>query len=517
MEIGVFYDWKWLHQLRFTEGFCSWYSWVSRASIQGVESTTGCKGQSTLSLCCLVRPKKCLWLCPPSANPVCNVSVQYRVSEKCQRVVACLYSNLTVQVRTPDWQTGMIPFQKSVFQGDPLSVSIFNMVINMYVDQISSPRHLSLAYEYSYSNSHLLVLLTQFTDDTSIITNSVKSCQFLCNMSLQFFEWANMQINVWKCCALAVSSRPKSRVYDPKLQIGSETVPFVGCSVFKFLGLPFDMSLSPCVVQNKLVKHIDFLCEKIDALCIRRWQKIKIYQLYVCSSMSWLLGLLDLPLSWVERNIDTIIRFLKKWVGLAKKANPSVLYMKSESFGLGLPKLSSLFQSVTSCKLARLLHSEDTVAQQLAQSEVHHQFQLRSRKFVPAKLANSLSSKEIKTVIQRQTECQHEEILKRVLQGSMTRAVDVDDESIWASTLTTLPDAMYKWTVNSVVDMLPHKSNLVRWHRSVSNCCPLCSRQQTLSHVLSDCPVSLEQGRYTWQHDQILSIIKDGLKNWLFP
>ena len=176
-----------------------------------------------------------------------------------------------------------------------------------------------------------------------------------------------MQINVRKCCALAVSSRPKSRVYDPKLRIGSETVPFVGCSVFKFLGLPFDMSLSPCIVQNKLVEHIDFLCEKIDALCIRRWQKIKIYQLYVCSSMSWLLGLLDLPLSWVERNIDTIItRFLKKWVGLAKKANPSVLYTKSESFGLGLPKMSSLFQSVTSCKLARLLHSEDTVAQQLA-------------------------------------------------------------------------------------------------------------------------------------------------------
>ena len=27
---------------------------------------------------------------------------QYHVSEKCQRVVACLYSNLTVQVRTPD-------------------------------------------------------------------------------------------------------------------------------------------------------------------------------------------------------------------------------------------------------------------------------------------------------------------------------------------------------------------------------------------------------------------------------
>ena len=79
------------------------------------------------------------------------------------------------------------------------------------------------------------------------------------------------------------------------------------------MGLPFDMSLSPCVVQNKLVKHIDFLCEKIDALCIRRWQKVTIYQLYVCSSMSWLLGLLDLPLSWVERNIDTIItRFLKK-------------------------------------------------------------------------------------------------------------------------------------------------------------------------------------------------------------
>ena len=72
-----------------------------------------------------------------------------------------------------------------------------------------------------------------------------------------------------------------------------------------------------CVCVCVCVYVCMYVCMYVDALCIRRWQKIKIYQLYVCSSMSWLLGLLDLPLSWVERNIDTIItRFLKKWVGL---------------------------------------------------------------------------------------------------------------------------------------------------------------------------------------------------------
>ena len=117
----------------------------------------------------------------------------------------------------------------------------------MYVDVISSPRHLSFAYQYSYNNSHLL--LTQFADDTCLLSNSVKSCQILCKISEQFFHWIRIQLSVRKCRALAISSRRAVKVYYPELQIQSETIPFIGDTIFKFLGLPVDLSLS-LGVQN---------------------------------------------------------------------------------------------------------------------------------------------------------------------------------------------------------------------------------------------------------------------------
>ena len=82
--------------------------------------------------------------------------------------------------------TDIIRFQKGVFQGDPLSVIIFNMVINLYVDVITQPSHRSLAYEFSYANCS--ILLTQFADDTCLLANSVVSCQYLCRISDKFFQ-----------------------------------------------------------------------------------------------------------------------------------------------------------------------------------------------------------------------------------------------------------------------------------------------------------------------------------------
>ena len=178
--------------------------------------------------------------------------------------------------------------------------------------------------------------------------------------------------------------------------------------------------------------------------------------------------------------------------------------------------MSTNFQSPTTCKLRRLLYSEDPVAQQLAEAEVHHQQQLCNHKFVPASLATALSCKEIKKVAQQRAESHHCEILEQqVIQGVVLRSGAEDYDHIWTSTLLHLPQSIFKWTLNAVVDMLPHKSNLKRWCRAIDDSCPLCSHKQTLFHALNGCPVSLEQHRYTWQHDKVLEVILEFLSSHL--
>ena len=102
-----------------------------------------------------------------------------------------------------------------------------------------------------------------------------------------------------------------------------------------------------------------------------------------------------------------------------------ILYLPEESFGVSLPKLSTTFQSITSCNLRYLLRyllqSKDPLVQQLAEAEVHHQQQLCNRKFVPATLASSsLSCKDIRKVTEEHAELCHRKILEeRVVQGDL--------------------------------------------------------------------------------------------------
>ena len=54
----------------------------------------------------------------------------YRFNPYLVELVSNLYTNLTASVVTPSWSTAIFGMEIGVFQGDPLSVSIFNVVIN---------------------------------------------------------------------------------------------------------------------------------------------------------------------------------------------------------------------------------------------------------------------------------------------------------------------------------------------------------------------------------------------------
>ena len=60
-------------------------------------------------------------------------------------------------------------------------------------------------------------------------------------------------------------------------------------------------------------------------------------------------------------------------------------------------------------------------------------------------------------------------------------------------------------SINAGLNTLPSLDNLKRWGKRVSDRCPFCGNTQTLLHILSNCPVALDQGRYTWLHNSVLA------------
>lgn len=97
----------------------------------------------------------------------------YQVPPQFCSILQSLYSDLSESILTPEWSTPSIPLQVGVYQGDPLSVVVFNTVINTMVDTLQQHNHLG----YTFSNSSHQINLLQHADDTCVVANTPAACQ----------------------------------------------------------------------------------------------------------------------------------------------------------------------------------------------------------------------------------------------------------------------------------------------------------------------------------------------------
>ena len=123
------------------------------------------------------------------------------------------YSHLSAKVSSSSWSTSLIPLQIGVYQGDALSVVIFNTVINTMVDTIKT--RLDLRYHFSTSQT---VNLLQYADDACLIAESPSSCQQLLHVVDGWQQWSGRKVKVPKCHSLAIKAST-GRVVYPNLYI----------------------------------------------------------------------------------------------------------------------------------------------------------------------------------------------------------------------------------------------------------------------------------------------------------
>ena len=80
----------------------------------------------------------------------------------------------------------------------------------------------------------------------------------------------------------------------------------------------------------------------IDGTLLSGIEKLWIWHNVAMSKVSWDFCIHDFPPSFVSKELQSIqTKYLKKWSGLAVRANPSVLYRPRKDSGMGLKELSS--------------------------------------------------------------------------------------------------------------------------------------------------------------------------------
>ena len=91
----------------------------------------------------------------------------YHAPPQFLQLIQAFYSNLSAIFTTSQWSTPPVPLMIGVYQGDPLSVVIFNTVINTMVDTIKTRRDLGY-----HLTERMSVNLLQYADDTCLVANS---------------------------------------------------------------------------------------------------------------------------------------------------------------------------------------------------------------------------------------------------------------------------------------------------------------------------------------------------------
>lgn len=442
-------------------------------------------------------------------------------------LVRNIYSGLSAIISTKQWNTTPFPLRIGIFQGDPMSVIIFNLVINLFVEFISENYH-QLGYHFSGSQ-HCLPLL-QYADDSCLVSSSEENGQVLCHATEKWLFWANMSAKVPKCRVL-VLKRGKL-VPSPNVSLNNLVIPPVDESSFKFLGLPVSNTMTDSSHREIIRTKLKTMLSSVDSSLLKRKQKLSVYSKGVCPRLAWLLLIILIPISWVERNLDSIAHsYLKKWAGLARCASVEILHLSRSEGGLGLPLLSTNFKKLQVSRIGQLTRSRDEIVLFLVQRLAYDEANSFGRAFLPTSIIQDLLErnphlsknhlkKQAAAVVSSQDEMSQLRHLRSLeVQGECYRLDKDQSVDIWSRAVSSLPDLIFKFALNATLDTLPHLKNLKKWGKSPTDECPLCCKTQSLVHVLNACQISLSDHRFTNRHNEILlkiaHFIQDNTKYWI--
>ena len=287
-------------------------------------------------------------------------------------------------------------------------------------------------------SERMAVSILQYADDTCLVANSPSAAQELLHTVETWLSWSGMKAKVPKCHALALKASV-GRVVDPHLSIDGQEIPFASAPV-KFLGRTFQVPHDIGTVKENISSRLQKMLDAVDSSPLTRGQKIKLFRAGICPCLAWLLTIDDLPISWVEKRLDAMATlYVKKWVGLTRSANPTILYLPHKLGGLNLPLISVLFKRLQSL----LLTSPDPCVRLMAEKGLQRELSLQRSKFKPSVVVREVMvsdsnfsrkslSKRAKLVVEEESlDVRRNHLLSLEREGHMFRISSPDAAEVW--------------------------------------------------------------------------------------
>lgn len=415
-------------------------------------------------------------------------------------------------------------FKRGVFQGDPLSPTIFLCVFNPLLEYI-----LSESKHGYHLNSETPVICTPFADDFNIITTNSRSHQRIISNVEKFAKSMNLILEPTKCKSLSIASG-RSKIVN--FQLSDKAIPSLATNPEKFLGSQITYSGKQSDVFEYIQSGFQTTLDNIDASLIRDDYKLRVYSQYMLPAIRFKLTVHEIT-STNLRKLDALTdKFIKKWLKMPPSATLAVIHANE---GLGIKSISHIYReahaiahstsrlkadSQVNVALNTKLSREGTWLRKdsiSTYSEDHFLNSSTDKPNKPDKNYIETVKKRVKQTINTEFKERWSNHLKKLtVQGKFLEILTIEESNIsWKSVIYNLPKKILQFATNACIDTLATNANLKRWGKRVNAKCPLCEKYETLHHVLNNCAVMLD--RYTWRHDSILSCLYSNFKEHLLP
>jgi len=443
---------------------------------------------------------------------------RYQFPPEIKNYISSLYTKLEGSVVTQQWQSRPFNFKKGIFQGDPWSPIIFLIVFNPLLEKLNELRN------KGYNMNNINIITTPFADDFNLITSDKRQHQHIINNIQLWTTSMKLKLKPSKCISMSISC---GKPVVNNFYLADENIATLENNNHKFLGSTLTFHGKQREIYDVVKTHLQTRLDRINSLLIRGEYKCKIYANYLLSASRFMLTIHTLSKTDLI-NLDALChKYIKQWCNISHPGNTDIIHI--DKF-LNIPSIQELYDQ---CQISAYISSRikgDNIVNAALDSRLSHEQQWTRKHSttvacdkafnsalaksninnnLPKHKAKEIVTKQAKKDTKSQYQKDHQQRLEGLeMQGELLRLCKATESDMcWQGAIYNLPKGLMAFILNSSLNTLPTMDNLKRWGKRLSNSCRHCGMPDYLSHVLSGCKISLDQGRYTYRHDSVLYVL----------
>ena len=455
-----------------------------------------------------------------------------------------LYTKSFSKTAPSDWHQHF----RGIFAGCTISIILFLAGINVIIEYTLT----SNAKCFINSSKVSLPLVRAFMDDLNLMSATVSGTQELLSKCTKALTWAGMSFRADKSRSITIvkgksMNTTPFHVREPSSATDfSCYIPSIQSMPVKFLGRVIDGSLSDRRSIKELQDKVLTGLKIIHKSSFKGNQKLWILHHLLIPKIQWTLLIYEVPISVASLLEKRISFYIRKWLNLHPSTTSISLYSPISPCPLPLKSLTDILKSSkisghlllrdsrdplvssTDIKLKAGIWQPNTSAT-IAEAELNFQkirgpiYKGRSglgvKKPVPVPPKQSHGYRKMVSSTSKQIDDeQHiQKALELRLQCHWISWENYIQNNLSWRDILALPPNLLSFCISSTYNVLPSPSNLSKhWKVENDSSCSLCGKELcTIPHILGACKFSLDQGRFTFRHDNVLASIVSILQTFL--